>query len=170
VYRPSLAACALLTLVPVPASPFPPYRSTDAGTAGSGMVELRFGLLGIQRRSSSSERSTPLTRTNFGIGKHYEVITELEYSADEHNLAEGAKRGWRASLLAEFPLERVRPGVELFVKDTRFEDARVQAGVGVIKQFRHFQLRSGVHLGLSDNAPDVEANLWFAWNWSVSKN
>jgi hypothetical protein len=225
-----LRGVAIAVLAAPPAWAFPPYRSTDADTAGAGVLELRLGLAKVQRQESSSSRSTPLTRTNFGIGAHYEIISEFEYSADEDHLAEGAlgfkwarldngfgmgvetllllpvqsaqsgsgiesqflmtlqregwqlhanaggfydprgpetERGWRASLLVEFPRRRFRPGVELFAKDARGESARVQAGLGLIKQFQHFELRSGIHFGLSDNAPDVEASLWLAWRWRV---
>jgi hypothetical protein len=47
--------------------------------AGAGAVELRLGVLRLQRRDSASERSAPLSRVNFGIGPHYELISELEY-------------------------------------------------------------------------------------------
>ena len=78
------------------------------------------------------------------------------------------ERGLRGSLLAEFPRGSARPGLELFVKDTREQKPRVQAGAGIIKQYRLFELRTGIHFGLSENAPDVEASLWLAWRWQVS--
>jgi len=225
------SSCAALVLVATPAAAFPPYRTTDADTAGAGMLELRLGLLKIQKRGSTSERRTPLTRTNIGIGAHYEIISEFEYSPDEHRLEEGTlgfkwarlnngfgvgvetlallpvnstlsgagiesqflatfqqerwqvhinaggfydpraeqtEKGWRASVLAEFPRERFRPGVELFAKDARSEAARVQTGIGVIMEFERFEVRTGIHFGLSDAAPDVEASVWFAWKWRVS--
>ena len=62
------------------AKAFPPYRTTDADTAGARVLEVRAGLLKLQRHGSTSDRSTPLTRINFGLGAHYEVISELEYS------------------------------------------------------------------------------------------
>ncbi len=226
-----LSSCTALVLVATPAAAFPPYRTTDADTAGAGMLELRLGLLKIQTRGSTSERRTPLTRTNIGIGAHYEIISEFEYSPDEHRLEEGTlgfkwarlnngfgvgvetlallpvnstlsgagiesqflatfqqerwqvhinaggfydpraeqtEKGWRASVLAEFPRERFRPGVELFAKDARSEAARVQTGIGVIMEFERFEVRTGIHFGLSDAAPDVEASVWFAWKWRVS--
>ena len=225
-----LSGCAALVLVVAPAAAFPPYRTTDADTAGAGMLELRLGLLKIQRRGSTSERRTPLTRTNIGIGAHYEIISEFEYSPDEHRLEEGvlgfkwarlsdgfgigvetlallpvnstlsgggiesqflatfqqerwqihmnaggfydprsvqAEKGWRASILAEFPRERFRPGIELFAKDARSKSTRVQAGVGIIAEFERFEVRTGIHFGLSDAAPDVEASVWFAWKWRI---
>jgi hypothetical protein len=221
-----------LALASAPATAFPPYRTTDADTAGAQMLELRLGLLKLRRDDSASERSAPLSRMNFGVGQHYEVISELEYAIDGHRFAEGAlgfkwaslmnglgvgvetlvllpvhsdlsgagvesqllrtwqqerwllhlnaggfydprstttERGWRASVLAEFPRDRLRPGVELFVKDERSTAARVQAGVGVIASFERIELRTGLHIGLNDAAPDVEASVWLSWKWRLDR-
>lgn len=225
-----IIGCASTVLAAAPAPAFPPYRSTDADTAGAGTVQLRLGLLRIQRRNSESQRNTPLTRTNLGVGDHYELVSEFEYSPEEHHLEEGAlgfkwarpadrfgigvetlvllpvqseqagaglesqfiatlareswqvhfnagrfydprgsetERGWRASILAEFPRGRLRPGAELFAKSTRSGERRVQAGVGVIAQLERMQVRSGLHFGLSDEAPDIEVSLWLAWSWQT---
>lgn len=226
------AGCALILIFAAPAAhAFPPYRSTDADTAGPGLIQLRLGLLRIKRVDSGSERSTPLTRTNFGIGDHFEIVSEFEYSPDRHELEEGAlgfkwarlddgfgigvetltllpvhggqsgagiesqfiatlereswqlhvnagrfydprsritERGWRASVLAEFPSGELRPGIELFGKENQFGGARVQAGVGVIAQVRRLQVRTGLHFGLTREAPDIEASVWLAWSWDRS--
>jgi hypothetical protein len=222
-----------LVLASVPAVAFPPYRTTDADTAGAQTLELRLGLVKLQRRDSASERSAPLSRLNFGVGRHYEVISELEYAIDDHRFAEGAlgfkwanltagrgvgvetlillpvhselggagiesqylrtwqherwqlhvnaggfydprstttERGWRASMLVEFPRDRLRPGIELFVKDARSDPARVQAGVGVIAPLERFEIRAGLHVGLNDAAPDVEATVWFSWKWRLARD
>lgn len=215
-------------LAPPAANAFPPYRSTDADTAGAGVVQLRLGLLKIQREHARSRRSTPLIRANFGIGESFEIVSELEYAPDDRALAEGAlgfkwarrnghggigvetlallpvlaeqagagiesqfiatlerehwqlhvnggafydprpattERGWRTSVLAEFPRERWRPGVELFAKRRRGDAARVQAGVGLIADLPRMQVRAGLHAGLSDAAPDLEASVWLGWSW-----
>lgn len=222
-----------LVLASTPAVAFPPYRTTDADTAGARMLELRFGLLKLQRRDSESARSAPLSRINFGVGRHFEVISELEYAIDDQRIAEGAlgfkwanltagrgvgvetlillpvhselsgtgiesqylrtwhherwqlhvnaggfydprsattERGWRASTLVEFPREQFRPGVELFVKDARSASARVQAGVGAIVPLERFEIRTGLHIGLNDAAPDVEASIWFSWKWRLARD
>ena len=119
----------------------------------------------------------PVQSNQSGVGIESQFLTTLQRDRWQLHLNVGGfydprgtrtERGYRASLLAEFPRESFEPGIELFVKDTRTEGARVQAGVGFIKQFRYFQVRSGLHFGLSDNAPDVEASLWFAWSWRIS--
>ena len=214
------------------ASAFPPYRTTDAETAGARTLEVRIGALKLRRDDSESTRAAPLSRVNFGIGDHYEVISELEYAIDEHRFADGAfgfkwasladgrgigvetlvlvpvnseqsgsglesqllrtwqqetwrmhlnagayydprggetERGWRGSILAEFPRERVRPGVELFVRDPRGADARALAGFGAIVSLERFEVRTGLHVGLTDEAPDLEASIWFSSKWTLDR-
>jgi hypothetical protein len=232
----SAGAVAILLIAALCAAPrafaFPPYRTTDAETAGDDMLEARIGLLRLQVRDSHSTRRTPLTRINYGIGPRFEVISELEYAIDEHELDEGAlgfkwaklesgrgfgvetllllpvrselrgtgvesqfirtwqqersrvhvnagafydprgattERGWRASALAEFPRDRLRPGVELFVRDSDASDTRIQAGVGLIASLERVEIRTGLHVGLNDAAPDIEGSVWLSWKWRVPK-
>jgi hypothetical protein len=222
----------LLTALSIatPVFAFPPYRTTDAETAGDDTLETRIGLLRLQVNDSHSTRKTPLSRINYGIGPHFEAISELEYAIDESELDEGAlgfkwaklenrrgfgvetllllpvrseldgvgvesqvirtwqqerwrmhvnaggfydprgtetERGWRASALAEFPRDRMRPGVELFVRDSNTTANRIQAGVGLIASLERVEIRTGLHIGLNDAAPDLEASLWLSWKWQV---
>lgn len=222
-----LATCGLQ-----PAFAFPPYRTTDAETAGDDTLETRIGLLRLQVSDSHSTRKTPLSRINYGIGSRFEVISELEYAIDEHELDEGAlgfkwakleamrgfgvetlvllpvrsewsgagiesqvirtwqqersrvhvnagafydpragdtEHGWRASALAEFPRGRLRSGVELFVRDSDTSDRRLQAGVGLIASLERVEIRTGLHIGLNEAAPDVEGSVWLSWKWRVPK-
>jgi hypothetical protein len=212
------------------AQAFPPYKTTDAETAGDDTLETRIGLLRLQVRDSHSTRRTPLSRINYGIGPRFEVISELEYAIDDRELDEGAlgfkwaklengrgfgvetllllpvrseldgagiesqvirtwqqdrsrvhvnagafydprglstERGWRASALAEFPRGRLRPGLELFVRDSDTTDTRMQAGVGLIATLERVEIRTGLHVGLNDAAPDLEASVWLSWKWRV---
>ena len=211
---------------------FPPYRTTDAETAGDDMLEARIGLLRLQVEDSDSTRKTPLSRINYGIGSRFEVISELEYAIDERELDEGAlgfkwatlensrgigvetlillpvrseqsgagvesqiirtwqqersrvhlnagafydprgdttESGWRASALAEFPRGRLRPGVELFVRDSDTGETRMQGGVGLIASLERVEIRTGLHVGLNDAAPDFEASVWLSWKWRVPR-
>jgi hypothetical protein len=227
----SLAVLLLASIgLAPPALAFPPYRTTDAETAGDDTLEARIGLLRLQVRDSHSTRNTPLSRINYGIGSRFEVISELEYAIDQHELDEGAlgfkwarledgrgigvetlillpvrselsgagiesqfirtwqqersrvhlnagafydprgtatERGWRASALAEFPRGRLRPGIELFVRDSDMTDTRMQAGVGLIASLERVEIRTGLHIGLNDAAPDLEASVWLSWKWRV---
>ena len=79
------------------------------------------------------------------------------------------ERGWRASALAEFPRGRMRPGVELFVRDSDTSATRAQAGVGLIASMPRVEIRAGLHVGLNDAAPDLEGSVWLSWKWRVPK-
>jgi len=207
---------------------FPPYKTTDAETAGANAVEFRLGLLEIEKTGSDSERQTPLANLNFGVGPHFEISSELEYTPDDDQLGDAAvgfkwaaprgglslgvetltllpvqsaqagagiesqflvsimrerwqihgnagffndprgeevERGWRGSVLAEFPQDRLRPGVELFVRDGNAAATEMQIGVGLIASLRRVEIRTGLHVGLNDATPDVEANVWLSWKW-----
>ena len=85
-----VTAIASMTCLTSTALAFPPYRTTDAETAGDDTLEARIGLLRLQVRDSHSTRKTPLSRVNYGIGPRFEVISELEYAIDERELDEGA--------------------------------------------------------------------------------
>lgn len=75
------------------------------------------------------------------------------------------ERGWRASVLAEFPRGTLRPGVELFVRDSDLGGTEMQAGAGLIASLERMDIRTGLHVGLNDAAPDLEANVWLSWKW-----
>jgi len=71
-----------------------------------------------------------------------------------------AEDAWRASVLAELPREGYRPGVELFAKEAENEPGDVRAGVGLIYDVGSFDIRAGLHAGLTDAAPDMSFSLW----------
>ena len=77
-----------------------------------------------------------------------------------------AEDGWRASLLAEFPREGYRPGLELFAKEVENESTDVRAGVGIIYDIGSFDIRTALHVGLTDAAPDVSFSLWISTKWT----
>jgi hypothetical protein len=70
--------------------------------------------------------------------------------------------GWRASLLAEFPREGYRPGIELFAKEVEDDSTDARAGVGIIYDIGSFDLRAALHVGLTDEAPDMSFSLWIS--------
>ncbi len=85
---------ALLALAPVlygeASSAFPPYRSTDADTAEAGTLELRLGLLRVEREDGDGAYASPLLRANLGLSEDVEIISEFEYRADERRFEDGA--------------------------------------------------------------------------------
>ncbi len=72
------------------------------------------------------------------------------------------ERGWRASLLGELELGRARPGLELFTARVNDEPVQVSAGAGAIVDLDMVDVRAGVHLGITEAAPDLRASLWVA--------
>ena len=78
-------------------------------------------------------------------------------------------RGWRASVLAEFPRGKLRPGVELFGREAHGARTEVQLGAGVIAELERLTVHAGVHVGLTDAAPDWEANAWLSWKWQLNE-
>lgn len=210
------------------AGAFPPYKTTDADTADPYTLELRLGLVQVERENGETHYASPLLRANFGFPNKVELISEFEYLPEENEFGEGAfgikwaplqgspsfgietlallpvrpgdngvgvesqlvatwrrpdqglqvhvnaggfhdprgsepENGWRASVLTEMVgNSSFRPGIELFAKRKSGQDADVRLGAGVIKKFGQFEIRSAVHVGLTDEAPDVVFNIWFS--------
>ena len=221
----AIAAGVAAACVGGTAHAFPPYRSTDAGTADPYDLELRLGLARLERKAGRTNVLSPLVRANLGLPRGFELVSELEYSPRADDLADGAigakwasapgplsvglealallpvshassgvgieaqllatlrrgqgrlhlnaggfhdprggvdESGWRASALAEVERDGYRVGLELFGKDSDRGPTDVRAGAGVIYPVGRFDIRSGVHLGLTRGAPDVVVSLWVA--------
>lgn len=204
---------------------FPPYKTTDADTADPYTLELRLGLIQLEREDGVNEYISPLLRTNFGLPNKVELISEFEYLPEADEFGDGAvgfkwvpvfgtfslgietlvllpvrrgddgagiesqllatwrnddmqvhinaggfhdartsltEDGWRASVLTEVTYDRFRPGIELFAKQVNGEDADVRMGTGVRIDMGRFDIRSGIHFGLTHEAPDVVFNLWIS--------
>jgi hypothetical protein len=77
------------------------------------------------------------------------------------------ERGWRASLLAEWECGPARIGAELFAKQASGDGAELLAGPGVIWSFGAFDVRAGLQAGLTEEAPDLVANLWLSTEWRL---
>jgi hypothetical protein len=73
-----------------------------------------------------------------------------------------SETGWRTSGLVEMVSGPRRVGFELFAKDTNKKSADIRAGMGVIYNAGPFDVRFGVHAGLTSAAPRVTVNLWFS--------
>jgi hypothetical protein len=227
-----IALGAALSLGPCAARAFPPYRSTDAETAGTGELEVRLGVGRLERESSDNEYTTPLARVNLGLRPDLEAIAEFEHptgdgSADEAALGfkwvaragalrvgietlalppmsarhsgmgvesqavatlrrgalrlhvnaggfhdsrpVGDERGWRGSVLAERQRGRARLGIELFGRKARSEPLRAQLGSGIILQLGSFDVRAGVHVGLTSETPDLALSFWISRSWSTGR-
>ena len=84
-----LAALAVVGFAET-AGAFPPYRSTDAGTADPWVFEARLGLLRLRRDRGDSLYSSPLLRLNFGLPRGIELIGELEVRPGRGGLTDAA--------------------------------------------------------------------------------
>ena len=219
--------------MPASAYAFPPYRSTDAGTAGAHEVELRLGLGEIEHDAGRTEVLSPLLQANLGLPGGLELISELEYSPRGEGLKDAglgakwatrvsdrlsvgvetlalapvsrstggasvesqllatlrldryelhlnaggfhdarsgpAESGWRASALAEFPRGDHRFGVELFGEDSNRGRVDARVGAGLIYDLGRFDLRAGVHIGLTRAAPDAGLNLWLTTSFPLRR-
>lgn len=206
------------------AGAFPPYRSTDADTAEPRELQLRIGLVKLDRDKGDTAVVTPLLRANLGFQNKLELVTEFEYSPEDNEVGEGAigikwipffgeafsfgveslallpvrpgdegagfesqlvatfwreayqvhlnaggyyddrtedvEKGWRSSLLAEFPRGDARFGLELFARDAADGQIDIRAGAGVIYSFGATGIRSGLHAGITRGAPDISFNFW----------
>jgi hypothetical protein len=72
------------------------------------------------------------------------------------------ERGFRASTLTELDLGPARPGLDLFVKRSADQPTQVLAGLGSIADLGSFDIRLGVHAGLTDASPDLTVDLWLS--------
>jgi hypothetical protein len=106
-----------------------------------------------------------------GTGTEVQVIATHRWEAVHLHLNGGGfydarsaevEKGWRGSLLAEAPLGRWRPGLELFAKQVNGGAVEPLGGAGVIVKLGPVDLRTGVHVGLAAASPDVTANFWIA--------
>ena len=70
--------------------------------------------------------------------------------------------GWRSGLLVEKRRGSARDGIELFARQKRHQKTDLRLGYGLIRQLGHIQIRSGIHVGLSQQAPDVIINFWLS--------
>lgn len=77
------------------------------------------------------------------------------------------EKGWRASVLGEAPLGRWRPGLELFTRQVNGGPIEPSAGAGIIVRLGPIDLRTGLHVGLAEAAPDLRASFWVASKLSL---
>lgn len=217
-----LAALLIAPFVHRPAAAFPPYRSTDAGTADPWTLEARLGLFRIEREGSETEYLSPLVRVNLGLPSNLEVVSEFQCRADEEEVDDAAlglkwvpllgelsagvetlallpnaegnepgveslllltwrrhrvrihvnaggfydprpedtESGWKAGSILEIRFDRFRPGLEVFAKDSNAGEAQVIAGPGLIFDAGVFDVRAGLHFGLTRSAADSSSSFW----------
>lgn len=71
-----------------------------------------------------------------------------------------SESGWKGGMITEVRLGPFRPGAELFLKQKQSEPLQVFIGPGIIVDVGPFDLRTGLHLGLTSASPDLIASFW----------
>ncbi|MBY0510562.1 MAG: hypothetical protein K2P94_10490 [Rhodospirillaceae bacterium] len=146
-------------------------RATDGAIGGKWVPVSGPFSLGVEALALM-----PVNRSHQGAGIEAQLLgTVREQSYRIHVNAGGfhdprggpAETGWRASALGEIVKTNYRLGLELFAKDSNIRRTDMRAGLGFIYSFAGFDVRPGVHVGLTPGAPDISASLWIATKFSL---
>lgn len=118
----------------------------------------------------------PTSASHSGMGVESQLLATLRRGPFRVHMNAGGfydwrpaddERGWRGSVLAERQQGRVRVGLELFAKKTLSERLRAGLGPGVILDVGPFDVRAGLHVGLTSETPDLALSFWIARQWKV---
>jgi hypothetical protein len=124
----------------------------DAASLGVEVLALlpvsEEGGAGIESSLLATYRAGDLFRTHVNVAGFYDARSSP------------AEWGWKAGAIGEFRLGRFRPGAEFFAKRVFGEPVQLLAGPGVIVTLGPIDVRTGVHFGLTEEAPDVTPSLW----------
>ena len=149
--------------------------------------EFAEGALGAKWATAVSERLSvgietlalmPVNRSTSGVGVESQLLATMRTDSYRLHLNAGgfhdpragpAESGWRASALAEIPRDDYRIGFELFGKDSNRGRTDVSAGAGLIYDLGPFDIRTGVHVGLTRAAPDVVTSLWVSTSFPLKR-
>jgi hypothetical protein len=70
------------------------------------------------------------------------------------------EHGWRGGILLEGQWGSFRPGIEVFAKQVETQPVQVLLGPGVILDVGPFDVRVGMHVGLTREAANLTPSLW----------
>lgn len=111
----------------------------------------------------------PVSRNNDGVGVESSLLATLRLGALRLHINAGgfydarpqeSENGWKSSSLVELQWGWLRPGVEIFAKQVCAQPVQVLAGPGVIIDVGPFDLRTGLHVGLTSASTDLTPSLW----------
>lgn len=71
-----------------------------------------------------------------------------------------SESGWKSGGIVEVRQGRFRPGVEVFAKQVCGQPIEIQGGPGIILDLGPFDLRIGLHVGLTAEAANLTPNFW----------
>lgn len=80
------------------------------------------------------------------------------------------ERGWEGGAILEKKTGSLRPGVEIFARQTNSEPAQVSISAGLIISFGLLDIRFGAGSGLTQAAPDFSASLWITGKFPLAEN
>lgn len=118
----------------------------------------------------------PVSQKNEGAGIESSLLTTLRVGTLRIHINAGgfydarskeSESGWKSSSLVEARLGRFRPGVEVFASQVRTRPVQILVGPGVIFDVGPFDLRIGLHVGLSGEAADITPSLWVTSKFPV---
>ncbi len=118
----------------------------------------------------------PIADDQSGAGVEAQLLATLRHDAWRMHVNAGgvydgrpgpSQSGWRSSGLVEYQSGRWRPGIEIFGRRLSGESLEMLAGAGLIAAIGRFDIRVGVHAGLTDAAPDLTTNLWVATKFAL---
>src|SRR5690606_21454087 len=69
---------------------FPPYRTTDAGTADPFLLEAQAGLIEVERSDHETTIASPLAQLSFGLPAQLEIPIDIAYLPEEGELRDAS--------------------------------------------------------------------------------
>ncbi len=154
----------------------------DLTTTGDGFDDGALGLKWIPYVSDAvsvgfeSLALIPIRKDDGGVGTETQILTTFNLQNTTLHLNAGGvydprgtvtEKGWRASGLLEVPMGNAVIGFELFAKDTNLSSPDARIGAGIIYEAGGFDVRLGVHAGLTKAAPDAVVSLWICHAFSL---
>lgn len=118
----------------------------------------------------------PVSQKNERAGIESSLLTTLRVGTLHMHINAGgfydarsreSESGWKSSGLVEMRLGRFRPGVEVFASQVRTQPVQILVGPGVIFDVGPFDLRIGLHVGLTREAADITPSLWVTSKFPV---
>jgi hypothetical protein len=118
----------------------------------------------------------PVRENDQGVGFEGQLLATLEGRDAAIHVNGGGfydprpvstEAGWRGSVLVELLLDRFRPGLEAFAKQEFGKSVDGRLGLGAIVDFARFDVRAGLHAGVSHEAPDVMFSLWITTKFPI---
>lgn len=118
----------------------------------------------------------PVADGQSGAGVESQLVGTFRHDAWRFHLNGGgiydgrpkeSESGWRASSLVEYRTGRWKPGAELFARQLNGGEVETLAGAGLIVNIDRFDIRVGIHAGLTDAAADLTTNLWVATKFDL---